>query len=301
MALPVPFHGECVMTVKRRFIDIDEGQLMVRAAGPEASGTPLIMLSVAPGTSLGLVPLMEHLATNRPVYAIDLPGTGESVAPSHSGDEEPPLPVFADMLLRGATALGLDQFDLYGNRVGAHTAMEMALAAPSRVGKLIVDGLFIFPWPTDKVPWTQPYEQPSLESLRNNYTPKIEIDAIGSQFTHAWQFMRDTSLYWPWFVRDGAHARSVSLPTAEALHDKTVEVLRATYTQHLVVRASFDQDWRAQCGAIGKLAMPVMADKNTVPFIPRAALKSSGRYDAWYTTGDKLKALGDELDGFLAG
>jgi len=289
------------MTVKRRFADIDEGQLLVRVANPDASGTPLIMLSVAQGTSLGLVPLMEHLAANRPVYAIDLPGTGESVAPRHTGDEEPPLPAFADMLLRGATALGLDQFDLYGNRVGAHTAMEIALAAPARVRKLIVDGLFIFPWPTDKVPWDQPYEQPSLESLRNNYTPKIALDAMGSQLTQTWQFMRDTSLFWPWFVRDGAHARNVGLPTAEALHDKTVEVLRAAATQHLVVRASFDQDWRAQCGELEKRDTPVMADKNTVPFIPRATLKTSGRYDAWYTTGDKLKALGDELDGFLAG
>lgn len=289
------------MTVKRRFADIDEGQLLARVANPDASGTPLVMLSVAPGTSLGLVPLMEHLAVNRPVYAIDMPGTGESVAPTHADGEEPPLTVFADMLLRGATALGLDRIDLYGNRVGAHTAMEIALAAPSRVGKLIIDGLFIFPWPTDKVPWKQPYDPPSLESLRNNYTPKIELDDMGSQLTQTWQFMRDTSLFWPWFVRDGAHARNVGLPPAEALHDKTVEVLRAARTQHLVVRASFDQDWRARCGEIEKLDLPVMADKNTVPFIPRAALKSSGRYDAWYTVGDKLNALGDELDGFLTG
>jgi len=289
------------MTVKRRFADIDEGQLLARVANPDASGTPLVMLSVAPGTSLGLVPLMEHLAVNRPVYAIDMPGTGESAAPVHADDEEPPLTVFADMLLRGATAFGLDRIDLYGNRVGAHTAMEIALAAPNRVGKLIIDGLFIFPWPTDKVPWKQPYDPPSLESLRNNYTPKIELDDMGSQLTQTWQFMRDTSLFWPWFVRDGAHARGVGLPSAEALHDKTVEVLRAARTQHLVVRASFDQDWRAQCGEIEKLDLPVMADKNTVPFIPRAALKSSGRYDAWYTVGDKLKALGDELDGFLTG
>lgn len=289
------------MTVKRRFADIDEGQLLARVANPDASGTPLVMLSVAPGTSLGLVPLMEHLAVNRPVYAIDMPGTGESVAPTHADGKEPPLTVFADMLLRGATALGLDRIDLYGNRVGAHTAMEIALAASSRVGKLIIDGLFIFPWPTDKVPWKQPYDPPSLESLRNNYTPKIELDDMGSQLTQTWQFMRDTSLFWPWFVRDGAHARNVGLPPAEALHDKTVEVLRAARTQHLVVRASFDQDWRARCGEIEKLDLPVMADKNTVPFIPRAALKSSGRYDAWYTVGDKLNALGDELDGFLTG
>jgi pimeloyl-ACP methyl ester carboxylesterase len=289
------------MTVKRRFIDINEGQLHLRVAGPDTPGTPLIMLSVAPGTSLGLAPLMEHLATNRPVYAIDLPGTGESVAPSHTGDEEPGLPVFADVLLRGATALGFDRFDIYGNRVGAHTAMEMALAAPKRIRKLIVDGLFTFPWPTDEVPWTQPYEQPSHESLRNNYTPKIEVDALGGQFKQGWQFMRDTSLFWPWCIRHGAHARTVSLPTAEVLHDKTVEVMRAAHTQHLVVRASFDQDWRAQCGEIEKLDVPVMADKNTAPFIPRAMLKSSGRYDAWYTSGDKLKVLGDELEGFLAG
>jgi hypothetical protein len=36
-----------------------------------------------------------------------------------------------------------------------------------------------------------------------------------------------------------------------------------------------------------------------VPFIPRAALKKSGRYDAWYTTGDKLVGLATELAGFL--
>ncbi len=41
------------MTVKRRFADIDEGQLLARVANPDASGMPLVMLSVAPGTSLG--------------------------------------------------------------------------------------------------------------------------------------------------------------------------------------------------------------------------------------------------------
>ncbi len=287
------------MTVKRRFADLDEGQLLVRVAGPDRKGTPLVLLPVAPGTSLGLVPLMDLLAESRPVYAFDLPGTGESAAPPHAGNDEPPLPVFADMLLRGAAAMGLKTFDLYGNRVGAHTAMEMALAAPSRVRKLIVDGLFIFPWPTDKVAWTQSYEQPTLEALRNNYTPKLEIDMMGKQFTQGWQFMRYTSLFWPWFVHDGAHARNVGLPDADALHDKTVEVLRAARTQHLVVRASFDQDWRGRCGEVEQLKMPVMADKNTVPFIPRAALKNSGRYDAWYTTGDKLAGLATELAGFL--
>lgn len=287
------------MTVKRRFADVEEGQLLYREAGLDKSGTPLVMLHVAPGTSLGLVPLIEQLAQTRPVYAFDMPGTGSSAAPPHAPDEEPPLPVFADMLLRGIAAAGLDTFDLYGNRVGAHTAIDMTLAAPDRVRKLIVDGLFIFPWPTDKVEWKQPYEEPSLESLRNNYTMKLEIDAMGKQIGQAWQFIRDTSLFWPWFIHDGPHARDVGLPEPGDLHDKVTEILGAARTQHLVVRASFDQDWRARCGEVEKLKMPVLADKNTVPFIPRATTKKSGRYDAYYTKGEKLAALADELAGFL--
>ncbi len=289
------------MIVKRRFADLGDSQLFYREAGLDQPGAPLVMLPVAPGTSLGLVPLIEKLAATRPVYAFDLPGTGDSAAPPHAPDEEPPLPVFADLLLRGLSAIGLETFDLYGNRVGAHTAIEMTLAAPDRVRKLIVDGLFIFPWPTDKVPWKQPYEEPSLEGLRNNYTMKLEIDPFGRQMQKSWQFIRDTSLYWPWYIRDGAHSRDVGLPEVGDLHDKVVEVLRAARTQHLVVRASFDQDWRARCGDIEKLAMPVMGDKNTVPFIPRAVTKTSGRYDAFYTKGDKLAALADELAGFLDG
>lgn len=287
------------MTVKRRFADTPEGQLLYREAGLDRPGTPLVLLPVAPGTSLGLVPLMEKLAAGRPVYAFDLPGTGESAAPPHAPGEEPPLTAFSGMLLAGLSAIGLETFDLYGNRVGAHTAMEMALAAPKRVHKLIIDGLFIFPWPTDKVEWKQAYEEPSREGLRNNYTKKLDIDPMGMQFTHTWQFIRDTSLYWPWYIRDGAHARDVGLPSPDDLHDKVVEILRAARTQHLVVRASFDQDWRARCGEIEKLAMPVMGDKNTVPFIPRAALKKSGRYDAFYTAGEKLDALAGELAAFL--
>ena len=50
------------MTVKRRFADIAEGQLLYREAGLDKPGTPLVMLPVAPGTSLGLEPLIDALA-----------------------------------------------------------------------------------------------------------------------------------------------------------------------------------------------------------------------------------------------
>jgi pimeloyl-ACP methyl ester carboxylesterase len=285
------------MAIKRGFVDIDEGQIHFRYGGEGRDGAPLILLNVAPGTSLGIVPLLELLETSRPVYAIDLPGTGDSVAPK---GPTPALPQFADMVLRTVSALGFERFDLYGNRVGAHTSIEMALAAPKRVRKHVLDGLFIFPWPKDKVKWDQPYDEPPLDKMRDWYTPEIKLNQHGTQFQYAWTFIRDTSLFWPWFERDAAHARSVGLPTPDQLHDKTLEVLKAARTQHLVVRASFSQDWRKRCGDLAKLGLPTLADKNTAPFVPHAKLKTTGRYDSYVTGPDKAKAMAAEIDAFLA-
>ncbi|MBM3503427.1 MAG: alpha/beta hydrolase [Alphaproteobacteria bacterium] len=284
------------MAIRRGFVDIDEGQMHFRYGGKDRKAPPLIVLNVAPGTSLGIVPLIEKIEDKRPVYAIDLPGTGDSVTPRPAN---PTLPQFADMLLRTATALGFERFDLYGNRVGAHTSIEMAIAAPKRIRKHILDGLFIFPWPKDKVKWDQPYDEPPVEKMRDWYTPLIAFDGHGTQFQKTWTFIRDTSLYWPWFERDAAHARTVGLPSADELHDKTLEVLKAARTQHLVVRASFSQDWRARCGDLAKLGLPTLADKNTVPFVPHATLKKTGRYDSYATSADKAAAMAAEINAYL--
>lgn len=284
------------MAVKRGFTEIAEGQVHYRHAGAGKRGTPLLVLNVVPGSSLGILPLVELLAEKRPVYALDLPGTGDSVAPRSETQELGP---FADMLLRTATALGFERFDLYGNRVGAHTSIEMALAAPQRICKHVIDGLFIFPWPTDKVKWGQSYAEPPVAKLRDWYTPKIDFDQEGSQFPFVWTFIRDSSLFWPWFERDAAHARTVGLPTPDQLHDKMLEVLKAARTQHWIVRASFSQDWRGRCGDLAKLKLPTLADKNTTPFVPHAQPKTTGRYDSYVTDGAKTRLMADEIGAFL--
>jgi hypothetical protein len=49
-------------------------------------------------------------------------------------------------------------------------------------------------------------------------------------------------LFWPWYKPDAAHARRVGLPSADELHDKVVEVLKATRTYHLSYRAAIAYD-----------------------------------------------------------
>jgi len=56
-----------------------------------------------------------------------------------------------------------------------------------------------------------------------------------------WHFVRDTYSFWPWYRRDPEHARAVGLPPVDVLHDKFVDVLKATRTYHLSYRASIRQ------------------------------------------------------------
>lgn len=284
--------------VKRAFADIREGQLHFRT-GARQDGVPLVMLNVVPGTSRGLEPVIAQLGDAHRVLAFDLPGTGDSVGPERTGDDEPPLSVFADMLFRALDGLEVDTVDLYGNRVGAHLALEMTVANPDRVRKLVVDGLFHFPWP-DELPWKNDYDPPTLEKLRATYTPKLDIDLNGTQLLDAWTQVRDEFLFWPWYERKAPHSRTVGLPPADELHDKAVEVLKAAPTQHLVLRASFDQDWRSRCAEAAALGKPILADKNSRVFIPGAALKESGRFDSFTSGESKAQAVADEIKAFLS-
>ncbi len=280
--------------IKRGFVELAEGQVFYRYAGAGKPGTPLIMLHVVPGTSRGLTPVMELIAKDRPVYAPDILGCGESCAPRN---EAPDAAYFGETILRFADALGFKTFDLYGNRIGGHFAMETAIAAPERVRRLIIDGLFLFPWPHDVLPWKGKAEPPTSEKLRDMYTPKLTPDLEGGQFHYAWTAVRDGSLFWPWFERDAAHARTIGLPSPDELHDKAVEFLRGARTQHLANRAGFSQDWRARAKLV---KVPTLAEANAHPFLPGSKKKESGRYDSYVSPAEKAQANANDILAFLA-
>ena len=63
------------MTIKRHYAYAGERRVHYRRAG---EGAPLVLLHASPGSSAGLVSLIEDLAEHYTVIAIDSPGYGES-------------------------------------------------------------------------------------------------------------------------------------------------------------------------------------------------------------------------------
>ena len=210
--------------IDRGFVRIAEGQVHYRAAGPRepTAAPPIVMLHASPASSLTLVPLIGRFARTRPVIAPDTLGNGDSAAPSH---DKPDIAYFADAHLRSLDALGVATFDLYGSHTGGCIAAEIAIRAPARVRRLVLDGMSLYS------------SEEQTEMLRH-YAPAVPLDQSGSQIQWFWHFVRDTYMFWPWYKRDPAHARSVGLPPAGVLHDKFVEVLKAARTYHLSYNAA---------------------------------------------------------------
>src|SRR5512143_3977505 len=119
--------------IRRGFADLPDRQVHYRQAG---DGPPLLMIHASPGSSKQLESKIAALAHTRSLTAPDTPGNGDS----------PPLPLaapaigdYADALLPFMDAVGLERCDVYGTHTGANIGLELAIRAPERVGRLILD------------------------------------------------------------------------------------------------------------------------------------------------------------------
>jgi pimeloyl-ACP methyl ester carboxylesterase len=99
------------------------------------SGKPLVLLHGGLMTiGLNFGPLLEPLAASRQVIAVELQGHG------HTADAGRAMTIeaLACDLVALLDYLRIDQADLFGFSLGGLVACAVALAVPSRVGKLIV-------------------------------------------------------------------------------------------------------------------------------------------------------------------
>lgn len=244
--------------IERAFVNIREGQVHLRRSVGADPGTqpPLWMIHASPASSVSLVGLMQELGRTRRVIAPDTLGNGDS-APA--APAVPDIPYYADSSLRVMVALGIERVDLYGSHTGAHIVSEMAIARPDRFRRMILDGVAMFT-PEEK-----------KENLAT-YAPAIEPDAFGTQYHWAWHFVRDQGWFFPYFKRDAAHARGLDMPSVEALHRTTLEVLKSIRTYHHAYRAAFAHDEPARLPLV-KVPTLVMADWGDPlkPGVPKAA------------------------------
>lgn len=226
------------MKITRGFVDVSHGQVHYRRAG--ASGPPLVMLHASPGSSRQLEPLMAAFGRTRRVWAPDTLGNGDSSPPREA---QPTIETLAAGAIEALDGLGLDQVDLYGSHTGASIAATIALMQPKRVRRLVLDGVGLY----------APEEQAEILA---GYLPDVPVDHQGLHVLWAWQFCRDTYLFWPWFRHDKAGVRDVGLPSPEALHAKFVEVVKAYGSFRASYRAAFLFDKRAR---LPHLAVPTLA------------------------------------------
>lgn len=176
-------------------------------------------------SSTYMQPLAEQLAELSSVYALDLPGFGNS---------EKPMKVLSisdlgDTVISFLDCLGVERAILVGNSLGCQVIAEAALKHPSRVEKLILIG-----------PTVDPFQR-SVRHYLKNYMLDILLEPL--------------SLY-PIALKDLFKAGfSRSLKTAQfAMTDAIEKKLPRIHTPTLILRGDKDrfvsQNWAKEARAL---------------------------------------------------
>lgn len=207
--------------IRRDYVDTSVGQLLVRRSGV-GDGRPFVLLHASPSSSAGLEPLVAAMGEDRPVVTFDNPGNGDSAALAGV----PEIWDSAVILGEGIDALGFEEYDLYGTHTGALLAMEVAIARPQQVHRLILDGVTLFT------------ESETADYLAN-YVRPLQVGDDGGHLIWAWNFLRDQALWWPWYNRTVSGSRISGAASPERLHASYVEFIKGGTTYHLNYRAAF--------------------------------------------------------------
>ena len=208
-------------SVRRGFVDVAAGQVHYRTAG---EGRPVALIHPSPGSSKQLEGLVAALAeTPMRVVAPDTLGNGDS---SPAAVPAPDMFHLAEAAFRALDQILPGPFDLYGSHTGASIAMEIAIAHPDRVRRLVIDGMGL-------------YAVDQQAEILQRYAREITPDLEGTQLMKIWHFCRDQFLFWPYYNRSAAGRLPNGLPDADTLHDFVVEVLKATRSYHQSYRAAF--------------------------------------------------------------
>jgi pimeloyl-ACP methyl ester carboxylesterase len=220
-APPVPATRALSRGVWCDYADIADGRVHLRRAGA-ADARPLLVFQSAPGSTAPLCGLIEGLADHH-VIAADYLGNGDSAKPVRKVD----IALLARDALRLADRLGLDRFDLWGTHTGALVALELALLAPERVSRAVLEAPPLLP-------------ADFSQDILANYLPTLVPDKWGLHVQQAWNMRRDMFLFWPWYRQQRDAVRPLGLPDDVTLHDWTVGLLKSGRTYDLSYRAAFE-------------------------------------------------------------
>jgi pimeloyl-ACP methyl ester carboxylesterase len=115
-----------------RHVDTAAGGLSTIEAG---TGEPVLLLHGLGATKASFLPTLDALAPSYRAIGVDLPGFGDSDKPLF-GAYDPPY--FAQAMTALLDALELDSAHVVGNSMGGRVALELGLAQPDRVKRLVL-------------------------------------------------------------------------------------------------------------------------------------------------------------------
>ena len=207
--------------MERRYLYTGTRRVHYRACG---AGPPLLLLHDWMETSFALEMLVLKYADRYSVFALDLPGYGES----QGLDTEPSgIADYVGALLETIIALGLQRIRLYGHGAGAVLAIAFTLAHPQHICELVFRDV------SDS-------SHPERDDLLRNAMPSLEPEADGTHVLRAWSMQRNGFMFLPWHRQDAAHRRHIPMASADVLHDRTVEFLRSGPAYGDLLRAALD-------------------------------------------------------------
>ena len=182
--------------IRRGYFESRYGQLHVHNAIPPGGGfdeaTSLICLHATPRSGDSLAPLMTLMGADRSVYVPDLPGYGYSDGPS----APPAITDYSEAVQDFCASMRFRQIDVLGYQVGALAAVELALALPKVVRRVVLIGV---PIPTEA----------EKEAFRRAPWP-LQPVADGSHLAVEWNRVRES-------VHPGAPVATIARACAEVL------------------------------------------------------------------------------------
>lgn len=121
---------------KKRYINLEDGQVHCRISGDLSAGVPLLCLHQTASSSEMFEHLMQLIAPFVSIVAIDTPGYGQSFRP-----EQPvSIAYFAQITRQCLEGLGVERCYVFGHHTGAAIAVQLVHDAPEVVDRLILGG-----------------------------------------------------------------------------------------------------------------------------------------------------------------
>jgi pimeloyl-ACP methyl ester carboxylesterase len=123
------------------WVDTAAGVMHARVGGDDQAGKPIVLVHGLVISGRYMVPTALALAPLCPVYAIDLPGYGDSTKPRAMLG----LPELADALAAWMDAMRFPSAHLVANSFGCQILAEFALRHAHRVDRLVFQGPTVDP------------------------------------------------------------------------------------------------------------------------------------------------------------